>query len=195
MSTRLIPSRRYPDNIVVHLQTLARERPADTALIVVSAEGEAFIDRKFAYASLDLQVKALAAVIQKKYLPGERALLLLNNDEHYVISFLACLYAGIIAVPIFPPESAREKHLARLIAIANDAKASCILTTSEILPLISSAAIAQFAKADILAVDAIEQSNASRWHAHTPKGMKLLSSNIRQDQPLHPKVSWSVIII
>lgn len=170
MSTRLIPSRRYPDNIVVHLQTLARERPADTALIVVSAEGEAFIDRKFAYASLDLQVKALAAVIQKKYLPGERALLLLNNDEHYVISFLACLYAGIIAVPIFPPESVREKHLARLIAIANDAQASCILTTSEFLPLISSAAIAQFAKADILAVDTIEQSNASRWHAHTPKG-------------------------
>lgn len=170
MSTRLIPSRRYPDNIVVHLQTLAREHPADTALIVVSAEGESLIDRKFDYVSLDLQVKALAAVMQNQYLPGERALLLFDNDEHYVISFLACLYAGIIAVPIFPPESVREKHLARLIAIANDAKAGCILTTSEILPLISSAAIAQLAETGILAVDTIEQSNASRWRAHTPKG-------------------------
>ncbi|MDP1786509.1 AMP-binding protein [Nitrosomonas sp.] len=170
MNTRLIPSRRYPDNIVVHLQALARERPADTALIVVNAEGEALIDRKFDYASLDLQVKALAAVLQNQYLPGERALLLLNNDEHYVISFLACLYAGIIAVPIFPPESVREKHLTRLVAIANDAKARCILTTSEILPLINSVAIVQFAETDILAVDSIEQSNASQWHAYTPKG-------------------------
>ena len=59
MSTRLIPSRRYPDNIVVHLQTLARERPADTALIVVDADEDGFAGKQLDYATLDLQVRVL----------------------------------------------------------------------------------------------------------------------------------------
>jgi amino acid adenylation domain-containing protein len=170
MNTRLIPSRSFPENFVTHLQTLARERSDDTALIVVSAENEMLVDKKFEYASLDLQVRALAAVMQNQFSPGERALLLLNNGEHYVISFLACLYAGIIAVPVFPPESLREKHLARLTAIAADARASCILTSKKILPLIASAATVQFSEATILTVDTVDQSNASHWRAYMPKG-------------------------
>lgn len=173
MNTRLIPSRNYPDNLVIHLQTLARERPTDPALIVVSADGDTFIDKQFDYASLDLYVKAAAAVLQDRFEQSERVLLLMDNDEHYVIGFLACLYAGMIAVPVFPPELIRERHLARLLAIAADAEASCILTTSAIVPLISEAAIGQLAGADILAVDAIMQNDAqnkaSAWHARIPE--------------------------
>ena len=173
MNTRLIPSRSYPDNIVNHLQTLVRERPADTALIVVSADGDKLVDKQFDYASLDRYVRAVAAVLQDRFGQGERVLLLMENDEHYVIGFLACLYAGMIAVPVFPPESIREQHLARLLAIAADAKAQCILTTSGILPLISCASIAQLAGATMLAVDTImqddTQSKASAWHAHPPR--------------------------
>ncbi|PSJ18790.1 non-ribosomal peptide synthetase [Nitrosomonas supralitoralis] len=170
MNTRLISSRSYPDNFVAHMQILARDRPTDTALIVVSAQNEILVDKKFDYASLDLQVRALAAVLQNHFSPGERALLLLNNDEHYVISFLACLYTGIIAVPIFPPESLRERHFARLVAIADDAKAGCILTSSKILPLIANVTTTQFSEAIILTVDTIDQGSASRWHAYAPKG-------------------------
>ncbi len=173
MNTRLIPSRSYPDNIVIHLQTLARARPADTALIVVSADGDKLLDKRFDYASLDRYVRAVAAVLQDRFEQGERVLLLMENDEHYVIGFLACLYAGMIAVPVFPPESIREQHLARLLAIAADAKAQCILTTDGILPLISGASIAQLAGATMLAVDTIMQddlqSKASAWHARMPK--------------------------
>nr|MBA3754873.1 amino acid adenylation domain-containing protein [Nitrosomonas sp.] len=169
MNTRLIPFRDYPDNIVVHLQTLARERPADTALIVVNSDSVGFDGKQLDYATLDLQVKALAAVLQDRFAPGERALLLMDNDEYYVTGFLACLYAGVIAVPIFPPESIREQHLARLLAIAADAKAQCIITTSENLPLVSDAAISQLAGIEILTVDTVEKSNASRWHVHVPQ--------------------------
>lgn len=173
MNTRLIPSRSYPDNIVNHLQTLARKRPADTALIVVSADGDKLIDRQFDYASLDRYVRAVAAVLQDRFEQGERVLLLMENDEHYVIGFLACLYAGMIAVPVFPPESIREQHLARLLAIAADATAQCILTTSGILPLISDASIVQLASATMLAVDTIMQkdmqSGASAWHVRMPE--------------------------
>ena len=170
MNTRLIPSRDYPDNFVIHLQTLARDRPTDTALIVVKADGDRLVDKQLDYATLDLQVKALAAVLQDCLVPGERALLLMDNDEHYVIGFLACLYAGVIAVPVFPPESVREQHLARLLAIATDAKAQCIITTSGNLSLIGDAAIAQLAGVEILTVDTVAQNNAARWRAHTPQG-------------------------
>lgn len=169
MSTRLIPSRRYPDNIVVHLQTLAREYPANTALVVVDADGDGFAGRRLDYATLDLQVRALAAVLQDRFAPGERALLLMDNDEHYVIGFFACLYAGVIAVPVFPPESIREQHLARLLAIASDAKAQCIITTSGNLSLISDAAITQLTGVDVLTVDTVEKSHASKWRAYTPQ--------------------------
>ncbi|MDN5882410.1 MAG: AMP-binding protein, partial [Nitrosospira sp.] len=98
---------------------------------------------------------------------GERALLLLDNDEHYVVAFFACLYAGLIAVPVFPPESTRERHLARLLAIAADAKACCVLTTSEILPLISSTG--QFTQASMIAVDAVKPDEAFAWRPHVPR--------------------------
>src|SRR5690349_5807361 len=103
MNTRLIPSRSYPDNFVNHLQILARDRSTDTALIVLKATSDGWIEKRLDYATLDLHVKAFSAVLQERLKQGERALLLMDNDEHYVIGFLACLYAGMIAVPVFPP--------------------------------------------------------------------------------------------
>jgi amino acid adenylation domain-containing protein len=167
MKSELIRRRDYPANMVAHLHTLASERPSDTALIVVTSDGSGndAIDTKFDYSTLDQRIRALAGILQERFHPGERALLLLDNDEHYVISFFACLYAGLVAVPAFPPEGARERHLARLLAIASDAQACCLLTTSEIRPLITE----QFASASILAVDAVKLEEAAAWHPHAPR--------------------------
>lgn len=169
MNARLISRRSYPANMVTHLQALASARSNDTALIVVQPEGtesDVVVDRKIDYATLDQKVRALAAVLQERFAAGERALLLLDNDEHYVIGFFACLYAGLIAVPAFPPESVRERHLARLFAIATDAKACCILTVSGILPLIGNAAAEQFCQAELIAVDQVKPDRASAWRPY-----------------------------
>ncbi|HVW65645.1 MAG TPA: amino acid adenylation domain-containing protein [Nitrosospira sp.] len=167
MKPRLIPQRDYPANMVAHLSTLATERPGDTALIVVTADGPGneAIDTRFDYSTLERHVRALAGILQERFRAGERALLLLDNDEHYVISFFACLYAGLVAVPAFPPEGVRERHLARLLAIASDARACCVLTTSGIRPLITE----QFASASVLAVDAMNPEEAAEWHFHAPR--------------------------
>lgn len=168
MNQRSISSRTYPTDMVTHLRNLAAERPGDTALIVVHQAGDAAIDKKIDYGTLDQHVRALAATLQERFAAGERVLLLLDNDEHYVIAFFACLYAGLIAVPVFPPESVRERHLARLLAIASDAEACCILTTSKIAPLIAGAAVAPFAQAAVLAVDAVNTDEASAWRTYIP---------------------------
>jgi hypothetical protein len=38
--------------------------------------------------------------------PGERALLLHPQGHEFLVGFFGCLYAGIVAVPVFPPASA-----------------------------------------------------------------------------------------
>ncbi|AJE23278.1 amino acid adenylation domain protein [Azotobacter chroococcum NCIMB 8003] len=158
---------RYPRNFVEHLCHLAAERPTDTALIVVREQDGAPADTLISYAALDRRVRALAAQLQERFGPGERALLLLDNDDHYVVAFFACLYAGLTAVPVFPPESARPQHLARLTGIAQDAQARCLLTTGAILTLLGTA-VDGFAGCAALAVDAVDAAGADAWRPHAP---------------------------
>lgn len=149
---------------VEHLSRLARERPSDRALIVVNAEGETTLD----YATLEWRSRALASELQQRFPAGERVLILLDNDEHYVVAFFACLYAGVIAVPVFPPESAKQQHLARLLAIAADSQAACVLTSTTIIDVVASASEG-FGSAELIPVDAVDESRAEHWVEHHPK--------------------------
>ena len=152
-----------PASMVEQLQTLAVLRPDARALIAVGRDGE----RELTYAGLDARVRAVAAQLQSRFGAGERALLVLDNDEHYVVAFFACLYAGLIAVPVFPPESAREQHLARLTGIAADCSAACVLTSGEVIALLGEQNV--FGGAVALAVDAIDAEGAGQWRAHAPQ--------------------------
>ena len=163
-----VPVRTLPKNFVEHLSRLAVERPYDTALVVVGAKDGASTDTAISYALLDQRVRALAARLQRRFATGERVLLLLDNDERYVVAFFACLYAGLIAVPAFPPESARPQHLARLTGMAQDAQARCLLTTGAVLSLLGTA-IDGFPGCEAIDVDAVEaEEGADPWRPHTP---------------------------
>ena len=157
------------DTLVRRLRRLAATRPTDRALTVIKPdpadsgrEQETTLD----YAELDRRCRAVAAVLQAKWAPTERVLLLMDNDEHYVVGFMACLYAGLIAVPVFPPESLREQHLARLRAIATDARACGVLSTEAMLPLI---APLLEPGVGLVAVDAASQWPADDWQPHAPR--------------------------
>ncbi|NVM79668.1 amino acid adenylation domain-containing protein [Duganella sp. SG902] len=152
-----------PASMVEQLRALADQRPDATALIAVGREGE----RRFSYAEIDLRVRALAAELQASLAPGDRALLVLDNDEHYVVAFFACLYAGVTAVPVFPPESVREQHLARLSGIAADCAAACVLASGTVLALLEEHRI--FGGAKALAVDAVDTSRAPLWRPCAPQ--------------------------
>lgn len=88
------------------------------------------------YAGLEQRVRAVAAHLQALGLSGERALLIYQPGLDYVIGFLGCLYAGVTAVPAYPPDPFRmERTFPRFLAIANDARPAALLMTSEILDL------------------------------------------------------------
>ena len=64
-------------------------------------------------------------------LPGERALLLYPPGLEFVAAFFGCLYAGVVAVPAYPPRP-RPARMPRLRAIARDARPRLVLTTAAI---------------------------------------------------------------
>jgi acyl-CoA synthetase (AMP-forming)/AMP-acid ligase II/acyl carrier protein len=98
------------------------DKPAYTFL----ADGD--VERgTFTYAEVDRRARAVAATLQSLGLAGERALLLYPPGLDYVIAFFGCLYAGVIAVPAYPPR--RNRSLERIRAIAADARAAAVLTT------------------------------------------------------------------
>jgi amino acid adenylation domain-containing protein len=168
MQASEISATMLPATIVARVRGLARSRPDDTALTVVDATGE----RRFSYAELDVRVRALAAVLADAYAVNDRALLLMDNNEHYVTGFFACMYAGLIPVPVFPPESVRRQQLARVAAIATDCAARCVLTTADLRE-----AIAPFADlwagADMFAIDGELAASGARRPIFEPDGEQI----------------------
>ncbi len=54
----------------------------------------------------------------------------------FITAFFGCLYAGVVAVPVYPPR--RNRSLERIQAIADDAEAKVALTTNAVLARIES---------------------------------------------------------
>lgn len=82
------------------------------------------------YDELNTKARQLAAVLQQMGMQGERALLLYPPGLDYIVAFFACIYAGAIAVPAYPPSN--NRHMPRLQAILDDSKAKIILTTQQV---------------------------------------------------------------
>lgn len=89
------------------------------------------IGTSITYQQLCQESVALASHLLGKVGPGERALLLYPAGIDFVIAFYACIVAGIIAVPLYPPGSSRK--FGRLEAILHDAAPKLLLTVSSSL--------------------------------------------------------------
>mgnify|MGYP001824105781 CR=1 FL=1 len=83
------------------------------------------------YQELEQRAKAIAAYLQSICSPQERVLLLYPPGLDYIEAFFGCLYAGVIAIPAYPPRPNRS--LSRLQNIIDDAQATLALTNRSIL--------------------------------------------------------------
>src|SRR5215216_7305834 len=111
------------------LRARAAERPDQVAFTFL-ADGEAEAGR-LAYGELDRQAAAIAAALRETVPPGERALLLYPPGLDFIVAFFGCLYAGVVAVPAYPPHPAQlARSSPRLLAIADDAAVSAVLCTA-----------------------------------------------------------------
>ncbi|WP_146446307.1 aminotransferase class I/II-fold pyridoxal phosphate-dependent enzyme [Botrimarina colliarenosi] len=91
------------------------------------------------YAQLDARARAIAGYLQRRGLSGQRALLLYPSGQQFIAAFFGCLYAGVVAVPAYPPR--RNRNLERIRSIIGDCHPRICLTTddvrSRIEPLLS----------------------------------------------------------
>jgi polyketide synthase PksL len=116
-------------NIVSILQNRAKKNPEQPAYLFL--ENGMQETAKLNYAELDKNARIIASYLQTKIQPGQRVLLLYPADLNFVSSFMGCLYAGVIAVPVNCPQPQDFMASAPLLtAIAQDADIQGILTVS-----------------------------------------------------------------
>jgi amino acid adenylation domain-containing protein/non-ribosomal peptide synthase protein (TIGR01720 family) len=150
--------------LVEVLRGWTAEDPAPLAYRFL-ADGEAD-EQSWSRGELDRRVRVIAAHLLALGAEGKRAVLLYAPGLDYVAGFFACLYAGVIAVPAYPPDPSRlNRTLPRLQAIVADSQAEIVLTTANI------AAMAQFLFAQApdlrekswIATDALPPGNEGQW--------------------------------
>lgn len=83
------------------------------------------------YRELYIRSLAVACALQSCLKPGDRALLLYPAGIDFIIAFFACIYSGIIAVPIYPPRG--NNKFSRLVSILKDSEPAALLTIASSL--------------------------------------------------------------
>ncbi|MEE4255703.1 MAG: AMP-binding protein [Bacteroidales bacterium] len=82
------------------------------------------------YAEMVRKAKAIAASLLKGGKKGDRVLLLFPTGINFITAFYGCFFAGMIAVPTYPPK--RNKANERFRSIVSDSKPTFIITTDDI---------------------------------------------------------------
>ncbi|ABX04748.1 non-ribosomal peptide synthetase [Herpetosiphon sp.] len=101
------------------LRLNALEAPEQQAYRFLNGQ---FATEDLSYAELDRRARQVAVRLQALNAQGERVVLLNDPGLDYIVSFLGCLYAGAIAVPLYPPKLQQlERHLPRLLAVVANA--------------------------------------------------------------------------
>lgn len=122
-------SRSEFTSLVEGVRSWALHTPDETALIFLdNGEQEA---RRLTFREVDLKARCIAAQLATITTPGDRALLLYPSSVEFPCALLGCLYAGVVAVPAYPPR--RNRSMDRLQAIVTDAGARVALTTAATL--------------------------------------------------------------
>ena len=148
------------------------------------------------YGELDLRARAIGARLQAEGVAGDRALLMYPPGLDYIAAFFGCLYAGMIAVPIYPPRA--NRNMERIQSIVADADAKLALTIDTVLSrngtMLSTEANGNTLR--WLATDSIVNGHATDWQQPTvdaeslaylqytsgstslPKGVKVSHGNL-----------------
>ncbi len=150
-----------PNDFVSCLSTLATERPDGIAFIYL-ADGEQS-EIRWTFGQLDQQARAIAQRLQSSGMEGERAILLFPPGLDFIASLFGCFYAGVVAVPAYPPR--RNRNVRRIHTIAKDANAKVAITVRDQIERIDRFIddAPQLRDLDWFAADGMDLSSASQW--------------------------------
>jgi acyl-CoA synthetase (AMP-forming)/AMP-acid ligase II len=118
------------DDCRTFIEVLSRRvarHPDRPAFIFLGGEQETV----WSFALLERRARAVAAFLQERAAPGDRVLLCYPPGVEFLAGFFGCLFAGVTAVPIYPPRLNRS--IDRLLGVLADARPRLVLTTTEML--------------------------------------------------------------
>jgi len=149
--------RLNPTTLVELLRTRAGSHPGKNAYTFL-IDGET-AEISLSYGELDQRARAIGVRLQSLNAKDQPVLLLYPPGLEYIAAFFGCLYAGAIAVPVYPPTS--QRSLPRLWSIIKDAHPRVALTTEQIFSNI----VGQSQLQELLWVttDNLDVSLASQW--------------------------------
>lgn len=151
-----------PVSMAAALMRRAAMQPDRLALRFLGSDDEEVLS----YRQLDQRVRIMAAALAQRAAPGNRAILLFPSGPDYVAAFFACQYAGVIAVPAYPPETNQAQHLKRLVSIVDDAEPGVILTTAGLIDSLQGLEATLGSRLPtLLAVDQLDPALGGGWQA------------------------------
>jgi acyl-CoA synthetase (AMP-forming)/AMP-acid ligase II/acyl carrier protein len=114
----------------------ADHRGEQIAYACVSSDGA--LESTLTYRQLLKRAESVAAELLRSLQPGDRAILLFHGGPEFIVSFLGCLIAGVIAVPAYPvrvPASPSQpaRNFERLIPVLANAQPKVALSTRPIV--------------------------------------------------------------
>ncbi|PSB05780.1 AMP-binding protein [Pleurocapsa sp. CCALA 161] len=143
------------------LQIRAMEQPHQTIYnFLLDGETES---ASLTYGQLEQKAQAIAAHLQSVCSPQDRVLLLFPAGLDYITAFFGCLYAGVIAIPAYPPRPNRP--LNRIHNILDNAQTDIALTDSETLQSLERqlASTTELQNLRWITIDSIDENIASQW--------------------------------
>lgn len=130
--TRVFPPLAGMESLVEVLQWRGTQQ-AEAVAYTFHPDDESLAPVALTFSQLERAARAVAVTLSQSCAPGERALLLYPPGLDFIIGFFGCLYAGVIAVPVYPPRKNQNQH--RLKAIIEDCRPLAVLSTSEIFAI------------------------------------------------------------
>jgi acyl-CoA synthetase (AMP-forming)/AMP-acid ligase II/acyl carrier protein len=148
-------------NLVDLLRYRALNQANQTAFTYL--EDEEGLGSTLTYQQLDAKARTIAVYLQKISTSGERVLLLYPPGLDYIAAFFGCLYADLIAIPLYSPRN--NRNMSRIQAIMEDSQAQIALTNNKCLINIQTLFnhAPDLKKLQWLATDQIDESLADRW--------------------------------
>ncbi|MBN9101256.1 MAG: fatty acyl-AMP ligase [Pseudonocardia sp.] len=107
----------------------ATDEPDRTAYLFLDENGAE--RTRLSYGELHARACGVAARLVEVCGPGDRALLLFGQGPEFVVAFLGCLYAQVVAVPVNPPRRNRVQDATRAIVL--DCEPAVVLTVAAML--------------------------------------------------------------